>query len=309
MNIYYVISAHKNPDQLAMLIDALQSETSRFFIHIDRNTERTVFEEKLANKQHVYRVKNTVKVRRGGFSIVQAILNAMYDIIEAWLTEKDYVVIMSGQCFPIKSPAYIWNYLHWLQWKSSMQFLIQPTDERDIRSRVKKYHFHDLVIPDIINSFFEKIVSLFIHIPPLRNQIFSYILTRIVNFFVPARNYLLSHYTLYRGSQWQILHAPLVFYCKQFCDSVAGKKFIQSFKNTAWPDELFFQTLLLNSPHKDSIENSVQRYMDRKTGKTLPKVFEINDFEKLRDSDRLYARKFDTEIDKDILLRIRHELI
>jgi hypothetical protein len=39
MNLAYVLSAYKLPDQLIRLVLKLNSETSHFFVHVDRKTD------------------------------------------------------------------------------------------------------------------------------------------------------------------------------------------------------------------------------------------------------------------------------
>lgn len=304
--IHYLILAHKDPEQLRILCDALQGPYSRIYIHLDKNVSIDPF--LFLGNTNIQFVQDRVCVYRWWFSMVQATLNSFQEILPH-VHDDDHVVIMSGQDFPIKSQSHIYTFLQQSAWKSYIEYKIQPNDERDITHRVTQYYFHDLVIPSSINRLCEKIIWLFINIPPLRNQLFGYIWQRIVNFFLPRRKYLLKNYNLYWWSQRQILSWSAIQYILNFCLSDEGKKFVQAFRNTAGPDELFFQTLLLNSSHKEHIVNLTLRYMDWKTGKTLPKIFTMDDYTLIKNSDLLFARKFALEEDADILYKLLDDIV
>ena len=45
-------------------------------------------------------------------------------------------------------------------------------------------------------------------------------------------------------------------------------------------------------------------YIDWKKGPGLPRILDISDLEEIKDSDRLFARKFDLDIDKNLLYNL-----
>jgi hypothetical protein len=69
---------------------------------------------------------------------------------------------------------------------------------------------------------------------------------------------------------------------------------INYFKYTFIPDETFFQTLVCNSPFKDQVSGYSLTYTDwLHPNPTYPRVLTIEDFDSLKNSDCLFARKFD----------------
>jgi hypothetical protein len=78
-------------------------------------------------------------------------------------------------------------------------------------------------------------------------------------------------------------------------------------------DEYFWHTILLNSPLRDTVANITLRYepfeADPFTGHG--KVFRKKDLLGLRaeSSDRLFAKKFDSIVDADILDLVDRELL
>lgn len=84
-------------------------------------------------------------------------------------------------------------------------------------------------------------------------------------------------------------------------------EFVKFFKHSLIPDEHFFHTVLLNSNIKDEIVNDNLGFLIW-NGST-PITFSIEDAEKLKDSDKLFARKFDVDFDFSILDLIDKEML
>ena len=70
------------------------------------------------------------------------------------------------------------------------------------------------------------------------------------------------------------------------------------------PDEIFFQTLVLNSPHRDSVVDANLRYIDWPG----PRVLRADDLDALLGSGMLFARKFDETVDAEILDLLDHQI-
>ena len=82
------------------------------------------------------------------------------------------------------------------------------------------------------------------------------------------------------------------------------------FKNTYCCDEVFLQTILIHSPffknlyHQDfdNDQHAIMRLIDWDRG--TPYVFRSSDWQEIQNSDLLFARKFDPEIDSEIIEKI-----
>ena len=96
----------------------------------------------------------------------------------------------------------------------------------------------------------------------------------------------------------------------EFANYVVNKeKWVSdTFVNTLCCDEVFLQTLLVNSPYKENTyrhgENATwqeanQRMVD--WGRGRPYIFRKNDYEELVQYSYCFARKFDWQVDKDII--------
>ena len=70
------------------------------------------------------------------------------------------------------------------------------------------------------------------------------------------------------------------------------------------PEEAFFQTLLCNRPASDCVNlvNRTLTYVDwSRPNKASPATLRLSDFETLKASDCLFARKFDERASSDLL--------
>ena len=110
MQIAYLILAHKNPEQLRRLVNKLNTDKTSFYIHIDAKVENTeLFFNYLSGFSKVQYIQKRVKVNWGAFSMVEATLNSLKEIVNTG-RNYDYVVLMSGQDYPIKSNHFIEQY-------------------------------------------------------------------------------------------------------------------------------------------------------------------------------------------------------
>jgi hypothetical protein len=72
-----------------------------------------------------------------------------------------------------------------------------------------------------------------------------------------------AHFTLYAGSQWWALSKPCVDYILQYI--AHNPEYVKFYRHTRVPDEMFFHTIIGNSPYKENVVNAVM-YADWVTG-------------------------------------------
>jgi hypothetical protein len=79
------------------------------------------------------------------------------------------------------------------------------------------------------------------------------------------------------------------------------RRFVRFFGHVDKPDEMFFQTILMNSPHTPGIVPDDVHYTNWSKGGSHPSTLTVGDFGALRRADDLFARKFDPGVDAEIL--------
>jgi hypothetical protein len=111
----------------------------------------------------------------------------------------------------------------------------------------------------------------------------------------------------YYGSQWWILYKREVIFVLRYLED--NPDYLSFHKYSLIPDEIFFQTILLNnySSDQENIVNRNYRFLIWKKDANHPQYLHIKDNKCILDSDALFARKFEENADilKIIDLKIK----
>lgn len=78
-------------------------------------------------------------------------------------------------------------------------------------------------------------------------------------------------------------------------------------KNTFCCEEIYFQTVLLNSSYKNKIINNNLRYIDWNVHNG-PKILEINDWAKISEEDFLFCRKIDSSKSQMLIEKLENHI-
>lgn len=298
--LHYLILAHTNPKQLALLVASLHTAQSKIHVHIDKNVAIEPF---LFLADRCIFIQDRVRIRAGGMSMIQATLRGMQHI-HAAMWAGDHLVLMSGQDFPIKSATHIHKAIEKVWYKSIIECIKQPDRKWNTVNRVTHYWFYDRAIPFGIDAWLKKYIGKIWNISSFKSSLLGGILNRTLTHVLPRRKFLLDHYELYSGSQWAVFSAEAIDYIMHFCSTDKWQSYVHFMKYAGVPDEFFFQTLLMNSPLKDKILNDLARYIDRSFQWEWPKILRLEDYPQLLGSSKLFARKFNIDRDAAIVEKI-----
>jgi hypothetical protein len=270
MRIAYVVVAHKNSEQVVRLVRRLATDQATFVVHVDRKASATVDANIRSGTRAVADVHFVKRDRCfwGGFGMVRAVLRSIDYIIDQEVP-FEYVVLLSGQDYPLRSPGEIELFLRNSGGRSFMQVARLPTPfwQEGGLPRIEKVH------------------------------LISYGRLRF-HLRVPWRRQIPGGLTPYGGEAWWCFARPVVQYIHEFVE--CHRPFVRFFHHVLHPDEVFFQTIVMNSPLADSVVDDHLRYVDWSTDPG-PAVLRASDFEKLTHSAKLFARKFDETMDSEIL--------
>ena len=210
------------------------------------------------------------------------------------------IVLLSGLDYPIKPTYAVLDFFAKNQDKNYLPFFELPYDKwwRGGLPRIENYHFKILGRRIVYPPYEE----------PVRWSSKAFYRSLGVFFRTPrAFPYGLKPYGGFSG--WKITGDA----AKEVLDFV-GKRpdYLRFHKYSYCVDEVFFQTILLNSGNRslrDSIVNDDLTYINWKESSRSPEILTTSDFSSLERSDHLFARKFDYRIDSQILDRIDRELL
>ncbi len=219
-------------------------------------------------------VEKRENIHWGAFSIVKATLNAM-ELIVNLNKSFDYLVLLSGQDYPIKSNDYISNYFSKFYGNDFIEFFSIPGPSP------YGYDFYMYHFMDIRNIYLRKFFHGF-------SRLLALIYKR--KFF--------RDLTPFGGSAWWAISYNSTKFIIDFVKK--NPRIIKFFKRTILPDEMFFQTLILNSPNSSNVINNNLRFIQWTGSSPNPSILTKHNFELLKESPKLFARKLDLLKDKEI---------
>lgn len=275
MTIVHLIIVHNypTPNNLVRLIDLLKYEDDLIYIHVDLKFDINEFKACFINHSNVRFIKNRVKVYWAAYSMVEATVNSFKEIVDE-VPNFMFLNLLSGQDYLLKPVALFHDFLNNHQGKAFMHCLDVNTEWTEAKTRVTQYHLTNYRFPG------------------------KYKLQNALNFILPERK-LPGNITIVGRSQWFTISKKHVEF---IVSSIANNvQFVRFFKLTWAPDEFIFQTILFNSIYKDDIINNNLRCIDWSEGKKNPKVFTDKDLNLLIESNQFFARKFDVNVDSNIL--------
>jgi len=276
----------------ARLVRALEADGVSVFAHIDAKAEQTLFTPAGMGKDIRF-VLDRIRVNRGGYSQVDAMLRLLR--LAANHGPHDYYIFLSGRDYPLKSNYEIADFLQLSAGRSYINFypLVEGTA---FVEKIRTYCFYDAYAR--------------LGHPLLRKSANRAV--RILSALVPARRFL-DGFVPYRGSTSWCLSQPLVTYILEFVSDARNSLFLQYFRSVYGCDEIFFQTIVLNSPlaptcagYDEDIrnkrpgdmknENKVYlHYIDWSPERENPALLDLRDLPALAASDKFFSRKFDSQ--------------
>lgn len=284
----YMILAHNKLDQLALMLRALDDPRNDFFLLLDcklkQVDEKPLFEA--VRKGRLFILPDKIDVRWGQYSQVRARMRLLETATEQ--DHYDYYHNISGQDLPLKNQDEIhaffdehggWEFLS----------LNRPDRARKYAHRCR-FYYGFLKSVGRPKSNFQKICI--------------FLAARCQKLFLGVDRQKLNPDTVFmKGGAWFSISDAFARYCVSRADWVA-----EAFDETYCGDEMLTQTLLYNSPFRDKLyqpmegETRSMRCTDWTRGK--PYTFRSEDYEDLISSKLLFARKFDIDLDREIVLKL-----
>lgn len=272
MKIALLIHAHTNPDQLARLVSRLIHKDVDIYINIDAKSDIELFKNNIEN---VHFLNNRVEVVWGRFSQLQQILNSFEEIVNTKIPYS-HIVFISGLDYPIVPMSQIVDFLHNNQGKSYIDYFKLGSD--DWSNLMKKRFEYWFFLPE----------------RDIRN---NRIIKKILQKLGFKRKYPFND--AYYGSCWFTLSIEAVKYLLDYTER--NPKVIDFFKYAGCSDELYIQSVLLNSPLNKDMVNEIYRFFDWGDKGKSPKILASDDFSKIASSNAWFARKLDINIDTQLM--------
>ena len=291
MKIAILMLLHEYNEQQKNLINHLSKDFD-VYIHVDKRSKINIQQ---INSKNVFAFEE-YKVYWGHFNIVLATLFLLRKASEK---KYDRYLLVSGQDMPLKST------------KDIYAFFDNNTNEYLCVFELPHKRWTGNGGFDRVDYYYPKSFS------RGNSNLFRVIFSRIIRkinrvCIIPMLKLLKIHrrrikgIKYYGGSEWFNLTHNCVSQILSFLDN--NENYYKSFKHTDCSDEVFFQTLICNYVKNVNLVKSALRYDDWQTGPEYPRILRVSDYEKLRQTDFLFARKFNASIDNDIILKLYNDI-
>lgn len=290
MKLAHLILAHKDPEHIGRLANIL-AEYSDVYIHIDCSANEELFRKAVGEAANIRFIPGGGYRKRcwwGGAEVIGAEIELLRAAMQ--LKEYDRLVLLQGADYPLKSGKEI---ISFFEKNRKAEFIhctpCSGSDDPYFYKRCRCYYFYDN--PNYFKRAWNKFITRF---PvPVRDG------------FIHERDKKLK---VYWGSALWAITGACANYIIDFYDS--HKKVVQWFRHAFPADELFFNTIVMNSSfaentfynNTESVKGLVNlRNLHFFEYPTVIKVFTIADLPMLQRQEDLYIRKVNTQESTELL--------
>lgn len=279
----FLITAFKNQEQLVDLIQSL-NEKALVFVHIDRKSTAISLEQLKDMNLKNTTIISKYRIPWGGYAHLQAILK----LFRLALADErvTYLHTISAQDIRICS----WPQLEerffncdniYMTCKNAMD-IPAKTQLRFRKHILTSRYFPINGLVDKLNKKYRKLQDK-LHI---------------------EYNTIKPFPEIYKGMIWCSMPRSAALYALEFCKK--NPVFLRTLHHVALPEEFFFQSIFMNSEYKDKVVPNNLRYTDWvKRHGSRPAFLDATDYDKIVESDCIFARKIDPKIAGELIPKIK----
>lgn len=285
----YLIMAHEDIYTLKTLIELLDHPQNDIYVHWDIKSKPNLDYQSINLKFSKIYIMDRMDVRWADISQVLCELNLFKMAIKK---DYDYYHLLSGSDIPLKTQSEIHKFFKINKGKEFIHFS-DIRDDDSVYYFISKYHLLQRILSHSKFTFLTLINKILI------------ILQNIIRIDrLKKKNIVLK-----KGANWVSVSHNFLSYL------LSKESYIkETFRWTKSPDEFFTQTIIYNSEYRkklylyDNDDNylACMRKIDWNRG--MPYIYRINDYEDLINSNYLFARKFNSTVDKEIIDKIANTI-
>lgn len=296
----YCIIAHNDRYCLERLISLIDDPRNDIFLLIDRKASPRLSEgiSTTFSKLTVIPEEEQIDIRWGGLSQVKAELLLFKKVNEKG--SYDYLHLLSGMDLPLKTQDHIHNYFGSLTTGTNIvAFSHGKSIEENVAFKTRYRH------PFVENQRFRKDGNLIHFLTDFYCKSFRTMAVAMQKVAGIKRKW--KGIEIKKGSNWVSITGDFAAHLVKNENSILKK-----FRGVICADEIFLQTELYNSDFSETVldfygekEGSLRK-IDWERGN--PYIWRKKDFRELMESEDLFARKFSSDTDKEIIDMIYQQL-
>ncbi len=298
MCLAYLILAHKQPSQVERLFRAIYHPDDLIVMHGDRRAPRELhaLTARLAQQHANVSVLKPRAILWSGYEMTAVQLEAMRVADARRDVPWHHFINLTGQDFPLKPRDQIEarlgedrvaNYVTWFD------PLVKPL-WTNARARMDRYYLEWAWLQQLL------------FLPGVGRRV-----RRIFGWstrpFVPLYHRKWpSFFRYYGGGNHVILSRAAAQY---LTSAPEAQRIIRWLRHTLHANEILFQSVLLNSLYSSTVVNEHLREVEfERPENPHPRIWHAEDYDRLVNSRLLFARKFDENVDSEILTLLERHL-
>lgn len=291
MNKAVLVLAHKDPEQINMLIKQLLHDANGLtdiYIHLDKKNEG--MGEQIIKDSHVKYIANNSVITWGDESMVRALLKCFKELLQ-YKDKYEYLQICTGQDLMIKKglDAYLDEHRGTIY-----------LDTHEHEKYVKNMLWHNY--PKCFKKDLKSRVALWLDEKYVRLSRHKWFPKKKINLDIDS----IKYYTSYN---WGFYPFEVIEYISNFAEE--NTEFMKLYNNSKNPEDGFLGLIIMNSKYSDRVifkpwvhcPRSVSlTYLSPVTGSGCHfSAMTMNEIEKMDESDCFMARKFDINQDREVV--------
>jgi len=301
MRLALVVLAHDRPGQLAEMLSALRHPGIRAYLHLDRRVGLDPFARALESAD-VGEVELLPRYATSWASprLVDA---ALAGLRRGVADGSDYFLLLSGRDFPLRPAAEIVAFAERAGARSYVEHFPLPDPRWRLGGR-DRTEFRTYTVRGRRETFIPRGEET--GILNRKGRLLNWLL-RLRGLTEPARRFP-SYARAFGGSQWWNLSRDAAEHVLAFLDRHPDYR--RYHEHTLAPDEIFFQSILAGTGFAERAEvvDDNLRFMRWSPEESHPRALRLGDLPAMLASDALFARKFDRDVDGDVLDRLRERV-
>lgn len=282
----YCIIAHEDKYILQTLISCIDDQRNDIFLLVDSKSPYELTQNLTCNNKLIIIPPNKrININWGGGSQIKAEILLFKEVINTG-ENYSFIHLISGSDLPIKNQDVIHKIFADVPIGTNfISFSSGINNINDLKFKTNYYHFF-IEKYKCKNSIVRNVCKLF------RS-------TAIL--FQKTIKFKRKNPPLHKGTNW-------VSISLNFCKYIVSREseILKKYRYTPCADEIYKQTLIMQSEFKNTIVNDSLRLIDWTRGN--PYIWRMSDFDTLNNSTKLFARKFSSRIDQDIINAIRIQI-
>ena len=270
-----LISGYKNLKHIKQIVDFFDDDFT-FYVHIDKKIELP--EQELTEiKEHkkVAFFSRKYVTNWGGRNTLRSILLMAEAAVKD--TQIEYIHLISGGDFPVKNSGQFSEYLNSNKGKEFMENFPMPATRwaEGGMNRLYNYNLYDMF--NAKTYWGNRLIQ------------YAFKIQRNLNF---KRKISAKLPPLHGGSTWWTLSRDCLQYVVEYTNK--NPTLLKRLKYSFCSEEIYFQTLVMNSSFAANVENENLRYIKWETKHgSMPAILDEEDIADIGKSDKLFARKME----------------